>query len=120
FWQRAKAQDVAENLVQAKPDVGYVLVQNEDMAFGVDAAFRAAGRTGVKILTNGGTAEGVQAVKAGRFAVTVSNTPKDVGEMAVDNVVALLRKDPSAKKFENVPETVVTKENADKAPPYCA
>ncbi|MFI0479751.1 sugar ABC transporter substrate-binding protein [Actinomadura sp. 9N215] len=119
FWQRSKAQDVAENLLQAEPDVRYVLVQNEDMAFGVEAAFRAAGHTRIKILTNGGTAEGVQAVKTGRFAVTVSNTPKDVGEMAVDNVVALLRRDPSAKKIENVPETVITRENADKAPPYC-
>ncbi|TMR07424.1 substrate-binding domain-containing protein [Actinomadura soli] len=119
FWQRAKAQDVAENLLQARPRVRYVLVQNEDMAFGAEAAFRAARRTDIKILTNGGTAEGVQAVKSGRFAVTVSNTPKDIGEMAVENVVALLRKEPSAKKFENVPETVVTKDNADKAPPYC-
>ncbi|TDD40543.1 sugar ABC transporter substrate-binding protein [Actinomadura sp. KC06] len=119
FWQRSKAQDVAENLLQARPRVKYVLVQNEDMAFGAEAAFRAARRTDIKILTNGGTAEGVQAVKAGRFAVTVSNTPKDVGEMAVENVVALLRKDSSAKKIANVPETVVTKDNADKAPPYC-
>ncbi|MFI0368837.1 sugar ABC transporter substrate-binding protein [Actinomadura sp. 1N219] len=119
FWQRAKAQDVAENLLQARPRVKYVLVQNEDMALGAEAAFRAARRTDIKILSNGGTDEGVQAIKAGRFAVTVSNTPKDIGEMAVENVVALLRKDASAKKIDNVPQMVVTKANADKAPPYC-
>ncbi|TDB85680.1 sugar ABC transporter substrate-binding protein [Actinomadura sp. KC216] len=120
FWQRAKAQDVAENLLQARPRVKYVFAHNEDMAFGAEAAFRAARRTDIKILSNGGTPEGVQAIKAGRFAVTVSNTPKDIGEMAVENVVGLLRKEPSAKKIDNVPQLVVTKANADKAPPYCA
>lgn len=119
LWQRAKAQSVAENLLQAKPDVEYVFVHNEDMAFGVEAAFKAADRTDIKILTNNGTAEGVKAVASGRFAVTVSNTPKDVGEMAVENVVDLLRKEPGAKKIEEVPETVVTRENASEAPPYC-
>ncbi|RKS73210.1 ribose transport system substrate-binding protein [Actinomadura pelletieri DSM 43383] len=119
FWQRAKAQDVAENLLQAEPDVQYVLVHNEDMAFGVEAAFRAARRDGVKILTNGGTDEGIEAVKAGRFAVTVSNTPRDIGEMAVESVVGLLRKDASAKKIDNVPQVVVTRENTTAARPYC-
>ncbi|MEU5879981.1 sugar ABC transporter substrate-binding protein [Spirillospora sp. NPDC047279] len=120
LWQRAKAQDVAENMLQARPRVSYVFVHNEDMAFGVLAAFKAAGRDDIKILTNGGSAAGVKAITNGEFAVTVSNTPRSVGEMAIDNVVGLLRGTPGAQKIAKVPETLVTRENASKAPPYCS
>ncbi|QXJ23857.1 sugar ABC transporter substrate-binding protein [Actinomadura graeca] len=120
FWQRAKAQDVADNLLQARPKVSYVFVHNEDMAFGVLAAFKAAGRDDIKILTNGGSEAGVKAVKDGDFAVTVSNTPKSVGEMAVDNVVGLLRGTSGVKKIATVPDVLVTSENASEAPPYCS
>ncbi|MDX6740572.1 sugar ABC transporter substrate-binding protein [Actinocorallia sp. A-T 12471] len=120
LWQRAKAQDVADNLLQAQPGVSYVFVHNEDMAFGVLAALKAAGRTDIKILTNGGSEAGVKAIRDGDFAVTVSNTPKSVGELAVDNVVGLLRGTPGVTKIDAVPETVVTSENASQAPPYCS
>ncbi|WP_141585230.1 sugar ABC transporter substrate-binding protein [Actinomadura sp. WMMA1423] len=120
FWQRAKAQDVADNLLQAHPKVTHVFVHNEDMAFGVLAAFKAAGRDDIKILTNGGSEAGVKAVKDGEFAVTVSNTPKSVGEMAVDNVVGLLRGTQGVQKIATVPDMVVTSDNASKAPPYCS
>lgn len=120
LWQRAKAQDVAENLLQARPEVSYIFVHNEDMAFGVLAALKAAGRDDIKILTNGGSAAGIEAISAGDIAVTVSNTPKSIGEMAIDNVVGLLRATPGTKKIVNVPETLVTRENANEAPPYCS
>ncbi|QFG23036.1 sugar ABC transporter substrate-binding protein [Actinomadura sp. WMMB 499] len=120
LWQRAKAQDVAENLLQAQPGVSYIFVHNEDMAFGVLAALKAAGRDDIKILTNGGSAAGIEAISAGDIAVTVSNTPKSIGEMAIDNVVGLLRATPGTKKIVNVPETLVTRENANEAPPYCS
>lgn len=120
FWQRAKAQDVAENLLQAHPKASYVFVHNEDMAFGALAAFKAAGRDDIKILTNGGSEAGVKAVKDGEFAVTVSNTPKSVGEMAVDNVVGLLRGTQGVQKIATVPDMVVTSDNASEAPPYCS
>ncbi len=120
LWQRAKAQDVADNLLQARPRLSYVFVHNEDMAFGALAAFKAAGRDDIKILTNGGSEAGVKAVQDGEFAVTVSNTPKSVGEMAVDNVVGLLRGKPDVQKIATVPDTVVTSENASQAPPYCS
>ncbi|GAA3936022.1 ribose ABC transporter substrate-binding protein RbsB [Actinomadura viridis] len=119
MWQRAKAQDVAENLLQARPKVKYVFVHNEDMGFGVLAAFKAAGRDDIKILTNGGSEAGVRAVQDGGFAVTVSNTPKSVGEMAVDGVVGLLRGNKEVKKIATVPDTLITRENASEAPPYC-
>jgi ribose transport system substrate-binding protein len=120
LWQRAKAQDVAENMLQAQPDVTHVFVHNEDMAMGVLSAFKAAGRTDIKILTNGGSEAGVKAIRDGDFAVTVSNTPKSVGELAIDNVVGLLRGTPAIKKIATVPDTLVTRENASTAPPYCS
>ncbi|WP_283134552.1 sugar ABC transporter substrate-binding protein [Rhizohabitans arisaemae] len=120
FWQRAKAQEVAENLLQAHPTVKYVFVHNEDMALGVLAAFKAANRSDIKILTNGGSPAGVKAVVSGEFAVTVSNTPRSVGELAIDNVVGLLRGKTGVKKIDTVKDILITRDNADQAPPYCA
>ncbi|GII95242.1 sugar ABC transporter substrate-binding protein [Sinosporangium siamense] len=120
FWQRAKAQDVAENLLQAHPKIKYVFVHNEDMALGVLAAFKAAGRTDIKILTNGGSPAGIDAVRSGEFAVTVSNTPKSVGEMAIDDTVGLLQKKEGVKKIATVSDMLITRDNADQAPPYCS
>ncbi|MEU8205760.1 sugar ABC transporter substrate-binding protein [Streptosporangium sp. NPDC049046] len=119
LWQRAKAQDVAENLLQAYPKVKYVFVHNEDMALGALAAFKSAGRTGIKIVTNGGSEAGIKAVESGEFAATVSNTPRSVGEMAIDNVVGLLKKTEGVPKIATVPDMLVTQDNTDKAPPYC-
>ncbi|MEV0631015.1 sugar ABC transporter substrate-binding protein [Nonomuraea wenchangensis] len=119
LWQRAKAQDVAENLLQAHPKVKYVFVHNEDMALGALAAFKSAGRTDIKIVTNGGSDAGLQAVRNGEFAATVSNTPRSVGEMAIDNVVGLLQKKEGVTKVATVPDMLVTRDNADEAPPYC-
>ncbi|MFB9682055.1 sugar ABC transporter substrate-binding protein [Streptosporangium vulgare] len=119
LWQRAKAQDVAENLLQAYPKVKYVFVHNEDMALGALAAFKSAGRTGIKIVTNGGSEAGIKAVESGEFAATVSNTPRSVGEMAIDNVVGLLKKTEGVAKIATVPDMLVTRDNTDQAPPYC-
>ncbi|WP_445397927.1 sugar ABC transporter substrate-binding protein [Streptomyces sp. LE64] len=120
FWQRAKAQDVAENMLQARPGVQYVFVHNEDMAIGVLAALKAAERHDVKVITNGGSPEGTEGIRTGEIAATVSNTPRSVGEMAIDNVVGLMHQEEGVQKISTVPNLLVTKANVSEAPPYCA
>ncbi|MEV7284819.1 sugar ABC transporter substrate-binding protein [Streptomyces sp. NPDC093252] len=120
FWQRAKAQDVAENLLQASPDVQYIFVHNEDMAIGVLAALKAADRHDIKVVTNGGSPEGIEGIRNDEIAATVSNTPRSVGEMAIDNVVGLMRQEEGVQKISTVPNLLITKTNVGEAPPYCA
>lgn len=118
MFNRQKAQDVAENLIQAHPDLKYAFVANEDMAFGAYQAFQAAGKT-VKIVTVNGTVDGLAAVKDGKFAATVANSANDMGQLAVKNTLALLKKDASTQKIANVPIALITKDNLNEAPKYC-
>ncbi|WP_285697140.1 substrate-binding domain-containing protein [Actinomadura sp. NBRC 104412] len=117
MFNRTKAQDVAENMIQAHPGLDYVFVANEDMAFGALNAFQAAGSK-VKIVTTNGTDHGLAAVRDGRFAATVANSPTVIGRLAVRNTLAYLHKKP-IQKITQAPATLITKDNLDEAPQYC-
>jgi ribose transport system substrate-binding protein len=118
MFNRAKAQDVADNMIQANPNLKYVFVANEDMAFGASQAFKAAGKDGVKIVTVNGTDEGIAAVKDGTFAATVANSAATLGQLAVKNSLTLLKKG-QADKIAQAPYTLITKDNLTEAPKYC-
>ncbi|MFJ2812848.1 sugar ABC transporter substrate-binding protein [Streptomyces sp. NPDC091279] len=129
MFNPAKAQDIAENMIEAQPDLAYAFVANEEMAFSVRKAFDAAGKKNVKIVTVNGTDEGVAAVKSGEFSATVANSAKTIGDTAVKNTVGLLAekagKAASVKgnekvdKIADIPLVLVTKENLSDAPQYC-
>ncbi len=118
MFNRQKAQDVAENLIQAHPDLKYAFVANEDMAFGAYQAFQAAGKN-VKIVTVNGTDDGLAAVKDGRFAATVANSATVTGQLAVKNTLALLKPGSGTEKIAHTPISLITKDNLDTAPQYC-
>jgi ribose transport system substrate-binding protein len=118
-FQRSMAQSVAENMVQSHPDMEYVFVHNEDMAFGVLEALRAANKAGsVKIVTQNGTEAGLDAVKKGDFALTMSVSPAALGRLAVESIVKLLRGEP-VPKVQVMQDVVITPDNTDKAISYC-
>ncbi|MDX6744149.1 sugar ABC transporter substrate-binding protein [Actinocorallia sp. A-T 12471] len=117
MFNRAKAQDVAENMIQAHPGLDYVFVANEEMAFGALNAFQSA-KADVKIVTVNGSAPGIEAIKEGKFAATVANSPTTTGELAVRNTVTLLNKG-TADKIAQVPIKLITKDNLQEAPAYC-
>ncbi|MER5748416.1 sugar ABC transporter substrate-binding protein [Streptomyces sp. NPDC002088] len=118
MFNPAKAQDVAENMIQANPDLDYAFVANEEMAFSVRKAFDAAGAKDVKIVTVNGTDEGLAAVKSGEFSATVANSALTIGQTAVKNAVGLLDKK-KVDKIANIPLVLVTKDNLSEAPQYC-
>ncbi|MFJ3670044.1 sugar ABC transporter substrate-binding protein [Streptomyces sp. NPDC090106] len=118
MFNPAKAQEVAENMIQAHPDLDYAFVANEEMAFAVRKAFDAAGAKDVRIVTVNGTEDGIAAVKAGTISATVANSALTIGQTAVKNTVGLLG-DKKVDKIADIPLVLVTKENADDAPQYC-
>lgn len=119
MFNPAKAQDVAENMIQAHPGLDYAFVANEEMALSVRKAFDAADAEDVKIVTVNGTEEGVAAVKDGRFSATVANSALTIGRVAVNNSMGLLDKDKKSDKIADIPLVLVTKNNLSDAPQYC-
>ncbi|MGW3645235.1 sugar ABC transporter substrate-binding protein [Streptomyces sp. NPDC000878] len=119
MFNPAKAQDVAENMIQAQPDLDYAFVANEEMAFAVRKAFDAAGAKDVKIVTANGTEDGIAAIESGQLSATVANSAMTIGETAVKNTIGLLGKDQGVDKIANIPLVLVTKDNVSDAPQYC-
>ncbi|MEE1765154.1 sugar ABC transporter substrate-binding protein [Streptomyces sp. SP18BB07] len=119
MFNPAKAQDVAENMIQAQPDLDYAFVANEEMAFAVRKAFDAAGAKDVKIVTVNGTEDGIAAVKSGQLSATVANSAMTIGRTAVKNTIGLLDGDQAVDKIANIPLVLVTKDNVSDAPQYC-
>lgn len=116
------ARGVAARMIAAHPDLDYVFVANEEMALAARKAFTAAGADGVRIATVNGTDEGLAALKDGRISATVTNSAEQLGELAVDNAVSLLRGDDdggTTKRITTLPIRLLTKDNTDLAPPYC-
>lgn len=119
MFNRAKSQEVAENMLQSNPEVEYVYVPNEEMALGAAAAFGAAGRDDIHILANGGTEVGLEAVADGKFTVMTSNSAYDLGYLAVESTVALLDDPTAVEKVQGIPPMLVDESNVDQAPAYC-
>ncbi|WP_329335172.1 sugar ABC transporter substrate-binding protein [Streptomyces sp. NBC_01352] len=119
MFNPAKAQDVAENMIQAQPDLDYAFVANEEMAFAVRKAFDAAGAKDVKIVSANGTEDGIAAVKSGQLSATVANSAMTIGQTAVKNTIGLLDKDKTVDKIADIPLVLVTKDNVSDAPQYC-
>ncbi|MEV6170931.1 sugar ABC transporter substrate-binding protein [Streptomyces sp. NPDC051954] len=119
MFNPVKAQDVAENMIQAHPDLDYAFVANEEMAFAVRKAFDAAGAEDVRIVSVNGTEEGVAAVKDGRLSATVANSAMTIGQTAVKNTIGLLDDDKTVDKIANIPLVLVDKNNVSEAPQYC-
>ncbi|MFD8567339.1 sugar ABC transporter substrate-binding protein [Streptomyces sp. NPDC059639] len=118
MFNPAKAQDVAENMIQAHPDLDYAFVANEEMAFAVRKAFDAAGAKDVKIVSVNGSEDGIAAIKDGRLQATVSNSALTIGQTAVKQSVDLLA-DKKVDKVSKVSLTLITKDDVDQAPQYC-
>ncbi|MEV6162138.1 sugar ABC transporter substrate-binding protein [Streptomyces sp. NPDC052052] len=119
MFNPVKAQDVAVNMIQAHPDLDYVFVANEEMAFAARKVFDAAGGKDIKIVTENGTDEGLAAIKDGRFSATVANSPQVIGETAVRSAVDLLEKGEKGK-VTSIPLTLITENNVQEAPQYCS
>jgi len=87
-FQRAKALEVMENLLQTHPEIDAVLACNDEEALGAIEALDAAGRLEGTIVSGfDGNSDALKAVTAGRMTVTMfQNAPAQAG----DAVQALL------------------------------
>ncbi len=82
-FDRTKALNVTENLLQAHPDVKAIFAQNDEMALGALKAVQAA-KKDVIVVGFDGTDEGIQSVQDGGLAATIAQQASMIGEMGVE------------------------------------
>ncbi|MBU2702225.1 ribose transport system substrate-binding protein [Sporomusaceae bacterium BoRhaA] len=98
-FDRAKGLKVMENILQANPDIQAVFAHNDEMALGALEAIKAANKTGIFVIGFDATADAVKAVKDGSLLATVAQKPKDMGKVAVETALKVL-------KGETVPASI--------------
>ena len=112
-FDRAKALNVATNLLQSHPDVDGVFAQNDEMALGAIQALGDRAGNEVSVVGFDGTEDGLKAVKNGTMAATIAQQPAKLGRIAVQLAMkAISGKDVPQQKPVEV--KTVTQENVEK------
>lgn len=110
-WDRAKAFNVASNLIQANPNVKGIFAANDGMGLGIVEAVAAAGLEGqIVVASVDAIPEAIDAVKEGRLLGTVAQYPDEMAVLAVEAMVKVLQGRPIAPELES-PVLLITQDN---------
>ena len=89
-FDRTKGLTVAENMLQANPDIQAIFAQNDEMALGAIEASKSAGKQ-IFIVGFDGTDDGIKAVENGTMAATIAQQPELMGQQGVEAAVKLAK-----------------------------
>jgi ribose transport system permease protein len=91
-WERARAYTVAENLLQAHPDLDAIFAANDEMALGSLEAVAAARRLDqVAIIGFDAIPDAIDNIRSGRLLGSVAQFPSEMGRLGVRHAATLLR-----------------------------
>ncbi|MEJ2581152.1 MAG: substrate-binding domain-containing protein [Acidobacteriota bacterium] len=91
-WERALAYNVAENLLQAHPEIDAIFAANDEMALGALEAADAAERLeDVSIVGFDAIPDALDNIRSGRMLGSVAQFPGEMGRLGVLYAVDLLR-----------------------------
>lgn len=114
-FDRAKALEVMETLLQANPDINGVFCGNDAMAMGAYQALLAAGKDKqVKVFGFDGADDVVNMIKEGKIVATGMQFPKLMAKTAADSADKYLKGDRSLPQKVPVAVELVHQGNVDK------
>jgi ribose transport system substrate-binding protein len=114
-FDRNKAMEVMESILQAHPDIDGVFCGNDAMAMGAYQALVAAGKAShVKVIGFDGAEDAVQSIKDGKLTATAMQFPKTIAELAATYADEYFKGKRSFPKKLPISVEVVTAENIDK------
>ena len=91
-WERARAYTVAENLLQAHPDIVAIFAANDEMALGALEAVDAARKLNdISLIGFDAIPDALVNIRSGRLFASVAQFPSEMGRLGVLHAVALLR-----------------------------
>jgi len=114
-FDRNKAMEVMESILQAHPDIDGVFCGNDAMAMGAYQALVAAGKAEkVKVYGFDGAEDAVNSIKEGKLTATAMQFPKTIAELAATYADEFFKGKNDFPKKLPIPVEVVTTENIDK------
>lgn len=118
-FDRSRALEVMESILQAQPDIDAVFCGNDAMALGAYQALLAAGRADkVKVFGFDGSDDAVKAVTEGRMAATAMQYPKVMAKTVAEFADRYLKGERNLPARVPVAVDVVTRENSAKFADY--
>ena len=95
-----KAMPIAENMIQANPDIQAFFGINDPTALGIIAALKAANKLeGIKIYGVDGSPDGKAAIVDGTLVVTAAQSPVSLANTSYDNMKKVLNGETIEKKI---------------------
>jgi ribose transport system substrate-binding protein len=111
-FDRAKALEVLESLLQAHPDIDAVFCGNDAMAMGAYQALLAAGKANrVKVFGFDGADDVVQSIAEGKITATVMQFPKVMARTAAENADRYIKGERNFPQRTPVAVELVTRDN---------
>lgn len=86
-FDRAKALNTAQNMIQGNKDVQVIFAQNDEMALGAAQAAKSAGLKDVMIIGIDGQPDAHDAIKKGDITATIAQQPAKMGEIAIQAAI---------------------------------
>jgi len=113
-FNRAKAQEKMESILQAHGDIDAVFCGNDAMALGAYQALQAAGKERVKVFGFDGADEVIELIGQGKIAATGMQFPKDMARRAAEFADQWLKGKRDFEQKEMVAVELVTPENVSR------
>ncbi|WP_432545825.1 substrate-binding domain-containing protein [Kineococcus sp. SYSU DK004] len=88
-WAQDEGFQIAQDMLQANPDINIFFGRADALALGAAQAARAAGRTDMTIVGFDGDVAGLEAVRDGVISATVTQPTQAMGRLAVESAIAL-------------------------------
>jgi len=111
-WERSKAMNVAENLLQKDPDIDLFFGCSDAMAQGASQAAQGMGK---KVFTIGidGNPDALEDVRKGNLTATLAVFPEEMGRRVIRTMAEYLNQK-KVPRFVKTNTEIVTRENVDR------
>jgi len=91
-WERDQGFTVFQNMLQAHPEIDALFACSDMMALGAVEAIAAAGKTGqIRVIGFDAVGDARQAIAAGTMLGSVAQFPSEMGRLAVEDALKLIR-----------------------------
>jgi ABC-type sugar transport system substrate-binding protein len=118
-FDRDKAMEVMDAILQANPDIDAVFCGNDAMAMGAYQALLAVGKADrIQVFGYDGAADVVRSIAEGKIKATVMQFPRIMAKTAAEWADQYIRGERGFPQKVPVAVELVTRENVDKYVPY--
>lgn len=118
-FDRSKAMEVMESVMQSNPDIDAVFCGNDAMAMGAYQALVAAGKAdSVMVFGFDGTEDVMDAIKNGKITATAMQSPRQMARAAAELADEFLKGKRDFSQKTPLQVKVVTQENIDEFGAY--